>query len=223
MAEIITMDIPDVDLGMNDDAAAELRNDLEGMGIFMMNVLGSPCSGRTTLLTKTIEVVKESYQTGVICADIDTDLDARQIATVCDNVIQMHASGAEPFVHAEGARAGLMELIAGEVNVVFLENVGGLFSPVIHDTGARQNIAVISVTEGENLPLKYSFLFMVCDVVVINKIDLLRAGADVDIEKLKANILSVNEYATIFEVSAKTGEGMDEWTKWLTRQIWQSL
>lgn len=223
MAEIVTMDIPDTDLSLNDEAATELRNDLEGMGIYMTNILGAPCSGRTLFLEKTIEVLKESYQIGVICADIDTDIDAQEISKVCNNVVQMYASGAEPFLHAEGARAGLMELLAGEVNVVFAENVGGLFSPVIYDTGARKNIAVISVTDGENIPLKYSFMFMVCDAVIINKTDLLSGGVDTDLEKLKSNILSVNENAVIFPVSAKTGEGMDEWNRWITRQIWESL
>lgn len=218
MSEIKIIDLEEADALTNDEAAAELREELKNMGVFMLNLMGAPGSGKTEVLWQTIPRLQENFQTGCMCTDLDTTLDAERIAEVCDHVIQFHVGGMWPYVSADGSRTGLMEMISEDVNVVMLENLGVLISAAAWDTGATMNVVVVSATGGPNTSLKYSYMFAICDVVIVNKADL--AGVTgFDLEKCKENIHVVNENAHVFVVSAKTGEGVDEWVSWLSGHI----
>ena len=218
MSDIKIIELEEADALTNDEAAAELRDQLKDMGIFMLNLMGAPGSGKTELLRQTIPRLTNSFQVGCMCTDLDTTLDAERIGEVCDHVLQLHVGGLWPYVSAEGSRSGLMELIPEDVNVVMLENLGVLISAAAWDTGSTMNVVVVSATGGPNTSLKYSYMFAICDAVLINKSDL--AGVTgFDLEKCKKNIHAVNENAQVFVVSAKTGEGIGEWVEWLSGHI----
>lgn len=218
MSDIKIIELDEADVMTNDDAAAELRDQLKDMGVFMLNIMGAPGAGKTELIAQTIPELSSDYNIGCMCTDLDTTLDAERISEVCDNVIQFHTGGMWPYVSAEGSRTGLMEMISEEVNVVFLENLGVLISAAAWDTGATMSVVVVSASGGENTSLKYSYIFAIADAVVISKSDM-ADDAGCDIDKCRTNIRSVNEEAEIFVVSAKTGEGINEWSDWLIKQI----
>lgn len=215
MSEIKIIELEEADMMTNDEAAEELREQLAGMGVFMLNVMGGPGAGKTELIRQMVERMKDSFSVGCMCTDLDTTIDAERLSEVCDHTIQFHAGGMWPYVSAEGSREGLMELMSEEVNVVLLENLGVLISAAAWDTGATMNVVVISASSGENIPLKYPYMFAICDAVIITKSDL-ASETGFSVEKCWKNISTVNEAAEIFVVSQKTGEGMDAWLTWLT-------
>lgn len=202
----------------NNDAQAEkLREELKQKGIYLLNLMSSPGSGKTTTLTRLIELLKEDLKIGVIEADIDSDVDAVTIAATGAKAIQLHTGG---MCHLDAAmtRQGLDGLDAGEADLVVLENVGNLVCPAEFDTGAVKNMAILSVPEGHDKPLKYPLMFQVCDAVLINKIDV-APYFDFDFEKCTEYIRMRNSKAVIFPISAKTGEGIGAVADWLKEEV----
>ena len=202
----------------NNDAQAEkLREELKQKGIYLLNLMSSPGSGKTTTLTRLIELLKEDLKIGVMEADIDSDVDAVTIAATGAKAIQLHTGG---MCHLDAAmtRQGLDGLDAGEADLVVLENVGNLVCPAEFDTGAVKNMAILSVPEGHDKPLKYPLMFQVCDAVLINKIDV-APYFDFDFEKCTEYIRMRNPNAVIFPISAKTGEGIEAVADWLKEEV----
>lgn len=202
----------------NNDAQAEkLREELKQKGIYLLNLMSSPGSGKTTTLTRLIELLKEDLKIGVMEADIDSDVDAVTIAATGAKAIQLHTGG---MCHLDAAmtRQGLYGLDAGEADLVVLENVGNLVCPAEFDTGAVKNMAILSVPEGHDKPLKYPLMFQVCDAVLINKIDV-APYFDFDFEKCTEYIRMRNPKAVIFPISAKTGEGIEAVADWLKEEV----
>lgn len=208
----------------NNDARAEkFREELKQKGIYLLNLMSSPGSGKTTTLTRLIELLKEDLKIGVMEADIDSDVDAVTIAATGAKAIQLHTGG---MCHLDAAmtRQGLDGLDAGEADLVVLENVGNLVCPAEFDTGAVKNMAILSVPEGHDKPLKYPLMFQVCDAILINKIDV-APYFDFDFEKCTEYIRMRNPKAVIFPISAKTGEGIEAVADWLKEEVknWKGI
>ena len=202
----------------NNDAQAEkLREELKQKGIYLLNLMSSPGSGKTTTLTRLIELLKEDLKIGVMEADIDSDVDAVTIAATGAKAIQLHTGGMS-HLDAAMTRQRLDGLDAGEADLVVLENVGNLVCPAEFDTGAVKNMAILSVPEGHDKPLKYPLMFQVCDAVLINKIDV-APYFDFDFEKCTGYIHMRNPQAKIFPISAKTGEGIEAVADWLKEEV----
>ena len=206
----------------NDKRAAQLRDELKARGIFLLNLMSAPGSGKTTTLTRTVELLKDEMKIGVMEADIDSDVDARTMAAAGVKSIQLHTGGM-CHLDADMTRQGLDELVDGDVELAILENVGNLVCPAEFDTGAVKNAAILSVPEGDDKPLKYPLMFQVCDVVLINKIDV-APHFDFDLDKCKEYIKMRNPSARVLPICAKTGEGVEEWADWLREQVaaWRS-
>ena len=206
----------------NDREAARLRQELKQSGTFLLNLMSSPGSGKTTTLLRTIETLKDELRMGVMEADIDSDVDARRIAEAGVKSIQLHTGG---MCHLDVGMTeqGLREIGTDGLDLVVLENVGNLVCPAEFDTGAVKNAMILSVPEGHDKPLKYPLIFTVCDALLINKTDVL-PYFDFDMDKVVEYAHRRNPKLEIFPVSAKTGEGMDAWCGWLRRQVkdWQS-
>lgn len=201
----------------NDAQADKLRSELKQKGIYLLNLMSSPGSGKTTTLTRLIGLLKEEMKIGVMEADIDSDVDAVTIAATGAKAIQLHTGG---MCHLDAAmtRQGLEGLDSQDADLVVLENVGNLVCPAEFDTGAVKNMAILSVPEGHDKPLKYPLMFQVCDVVLINKIDV-APYFDFDLEKCTEYIQMRNPNAVIFPISAKTGEGVDAVAVWLKDEV----
>ena len=203
----------------NDAQADQLRRELKQKGIYLLNLMSSPGSGKTTTLTRLINTLKEELRIGVMEADIDSDVDARTIAATGAKSIQLHTGG---MCHLDAAmtRQGLEGLEPNELDLVILENVGNLVCPAEFDTGAVKNVMILSVPEGHDKPLKYPLMFQVCGAVLINKIDVM-PYFDFDIEKCTEYIHMRNPNALIFPISAKTGEGIAAFADWLRTEVTQ--
>ena len=205
----------------NDQDAENLRGELKDSKTFLLNLMSSPGSGKTTTLTRTIELLKDKYRIGVMEADIDSDVDAKTIAATGVKAIQLHTGGM-CHLDADMTRQGIKELGVEDVDFAILENVGNLVFPAEFDTGSTKNAMILSVPEGHDKPLKYPLMFSICDVVLINKIDVM-PYFDFDLEKCKENILLRNPKAKIIPICAKTGEGLEEWIKWLSDNIEEAI
>lgn len=201
----------------NNKDANKLREECKTKGVFLLNVMSSPGAGKTTTLSRTLEKLKDRMKIGIMEADIDSDVDAKTISEYGVRTIQLH-TGSMCHLDADMTRQGLHEMGIEDLDLAVLENVGNLVCPAEFDTGSTKNVAILSVPEGDDKPLKYPLMFQVCDVVLINKIDVL-PYFDFDVEKCKKNILYRNPNAKIFEVCAKTGEGIDDWCKWLENEV----
>ena len=206
----------------NDREAARVREALKQKGTFLLNLMSSPGSGKTTTLLRTIEALKDELRMGVMEADIDSDVDAAAIAGAGVRSIQLHTGG---MCHLDAGMTeqGLREIGTDDLDLVVLENVGNLVCPAEFDTGAVKNAMILSVPEGHDKPLKSPLIFTVCDVLLINKTDVL-PYFDFDMEKVIEYAHRRNPKLEIFPVSAKTGEGMDAWCDWLRKQVkdWQA-
>ena len=201
----------------NDVQADKLRQELKEKGIYLLNLMSSPGSGKTTTLTRLIAALQDDLKIGVMEADIDSDVDAKTIAATGAKAIQLHTGG---MCHLDAAmtRQGLEGLGSNDADLVILENVGNLVCPAEFDTGAVKNMAILSVPEGHDKPLKYPLMFQVCDAVLINKIDV-DPYFDFDFEKCTEYIRMRNPKAVIFPISAKTGEGVDAVADWLKEEV----
>lgn len=217
MKEVRVLEIKQSVFADNDKQAADLRQELKRKGIFLLNLMSSPGSGKTTTLMRTIEAMRDTFKIGVMEADIDSDVDARTIQESGAKVIQLHTGGM-CHLDAEMTRQGLDGLKVEDVELAILENVGNLVCPAEFDTGASKNAMILSVPEGHDKPLKYPLMFSICDVVLINKIDVL-PYFDFDMEKCREYILMRNPNAKIIPICARTGEGISEWTKWLAEEV----
>ena len=200
----------------NDREAARLREDLKRDRTFLLNLMSSPGGGKTTTLRGTIERLRDDLRIGVMEADIDSDVDARAIADTGARAIQLHTGG---MCHLDAGMTeqGLREIGTHDLDLVVLENVGNLVCPAEFDTGAVKNAMILSVPEGHDKPLKYPLIFTVCDVLLINKIDVL-PYFDFDMDKVLAYAHMRNPRLKVFPISAKTGEGMGAWCDWLRQQ-----
>ena len=205
----------------NDKDADKLRQELKDSKTFLLNLMSSPGSGKTTTLKRTIEALKDKYRIGVMEADIDSDVDAKTIAETGVKAIQLHTGGM-CHLDADMTRQGIRELDTSDVDFAILENVGNLVCPAEFDTGSTKNAMILSVPEGHDKPLKYPLMFSICGVVIINKIDVI-PYFDFDMEKCKEYILMRNPNAKIIPICAKTGEGIDEWAKWLSENIEEAI
>lgn len=202
----------------NDKDADLLRKELKEKGVFLLNLMSSPGSGKTTTLIKTINLLKDKINVAVMEADIDSDVDAKKIAEFTGvSSVQLHTGGM-CHLDADMTRQGLKELDLEKVDLAILENVGNLVCPAEFDTGATKNCMILSVPEGHDKPLKYPLMFSVCDLVLINKIDV-ADYFDFDFKKCEEYIKMRNKNAEIIPVCAKTGEGIDKFAEWLLKQI----
>ena len=202
----------------NDRDAAALRSELKARGVYLLNLMSSPGSGKTTTLIRTINLLKDRLKIAVMEADIDGDVDARKIreATGIES-IQLHTGGM-CHLDAEMTRQGLGGLSLQDTDLVILENVGNLVCPAEFDTGAARNAMILSVPEGHDKPLKYPLMFSICDVVVINKMDV-APYFDFDLEQCKEYIRMRNPRAKVLPICAKTGEGVDAFAQWILGEV----
>lgn len=197
----------------NEVTADKIREEFKKQKKLMINVMSSPGSGKTTTLLRTIERLQDTTRIGVMECDIDASVDAVTIENGGAKAIQLHTGG---MCHMDAAmtQQGLNEMGMDDVDLIFIENVGNLVCPAEFDTGAHKNMMILSVPEGDDKPLKYPLMFSVCDLVIISKIDTLDYF-DFDIDQAKVNILNLNPNAKIICLSAKTGEGMNEFIQWI--------
>ncbi len=230
-------------LAANDRAADELRADLKRRGSFLLNLMSSPGSGKTTTLGRTIDALKDTLDIAVMEADIDSDVDARAMLEHGICAVQLHTGGM-CHLDAQMTRQGLEALretireestmrgadfravdgdASDDVELIFLENVGNLVCPAEFDTGACANVASVSVPGGDDKPLKYPLMFQVADVILVNKIDVL-PYFDFSLETFEEYVRMRNPNAPVIPICAKTGEGMDAWYDWLVEHVkeWRS-
>ncbi len=216
MSEFKIIEVKQSVLENNDRDAEMLRSELKALHTFLLNLMSSPGSGKTTTLCRTIEALKEDLRIGVMEADIDSDVDAATIENTGVKVIQLHTGGM-CHLDASMTRQGLRNLGVEDVDLAILENIGNLVCPAEFDTGAVKNAMILSVPEGHDKPLKYPLMFSICDVLLINKIDVMSVF-DFDLEKCKEYVWRLNPNMKIIPICAKTGEGIQEWADWLREQ-----
>ena len=205
----------------NDREADRLRAELKAQGVFLLNLMSSPGAGKTTTLRGTIARLKDELSIAVMEADIDSDVDARAIGETGVPVIQLHTGG---MCHLDAGmtRQGLEGLGLNGIELAILEKVGNRVCPAEFDTGASKNAMILSVPEGDDKPLKYPLMFTICDIVLVNKIDVL-PYFDFKLEAVRERVHRLNPNARVIPVCARTGEGLDEWADWLRQQVraWQ--
>ena len=201
--------------------AKELRNRLATSKTFLLNLMSSPGAGKTTTILRTIEILGDDLTMGVIEADIDSMVDAEKIAETGINAVQLRTGG---FCHLDASMVekGLDGMDLSPLDLVIIENVGNLVCPAEFDTGAIKNAMILSVPEGDDKPLKYPLMFTVCDVLLVNKIDYLSLS-DFDIQAMRERVLNLNPDIQIFEISSKTGQGIEEWVDWLKAEVNQFI
>ena len=208
----------------NDKDADALRKELKTKGVFLLNLMSAPGSGKTTTLIQTLNRIKDKVRVAVMEADIDSDVDAVKIVEATGvPSIQLHTGGM-CHLDAEMTRQGLDNVALKEVDLVVLENVGNLVCPAEFDTGAVRNAMILSVPEGDDKPLKYPLMFTVCDLVLINKTDVM-PYFDFDLERCKSYIHQRNPKAQVIPICAKTGEGVDAFVQWLLTEVnvWKNI
>lgn len=201
----------------NNRQANLLRNELKENKTFLLNLMSSPGSGKTTTVLRTIEALRSDMTIGVMEADIDSDVDAHAVAKTGTKVIQLHTGGM-CHLDADMTKQGLLGLDTEGIDFVILENVGNLVCPAEFDTGASKTAMILSVPEGDDKPLKYPLMFSIVDVLLINKIDAMDYF-DFDLEVVKARVQKLNPNIKIIPISARTGEGIDEWADWIRTEV----
>ncbi|WP_394147919.1 hydrogenase nickel incorporation protein HypB [Shewanella atlantica] len=212
-----TLEIKESIFENNNIQADLLRDEMKREKVFLLNLMSSPGSGKTTTLVSTIETLKGEMNIGIMEADIDSDVDAHTIAQTGTRVIQLHTGGM-CHLDADMTRQGLTGLNTDNLDLAILENVGNLVCPAEFDTGAAKNAMILSVPEGDDKPLKYPLMFSIADVLLINKIDTIDYF-DFDLEAVKARARKLNPNITIIPISAKTGQGVELWADWLRNQV----
>ncbi|HPC46491.1 MAG TPA: hydrogenase nickel incorporation protein HypB [Deltaproteobacteria bacterium] len=213
MSEIRVIEVKEEILGDNRREADGLRESLRAGGTFLLNLMSSPGAGKTTLIARTIESLGQRYRIGVLEADIESTVDAERISALGVPAVQIRTGG---FCHVDAfmVKNALDAIGASALDIVIIENVGNLVCPAEFDTGAHMNAMILSVPEGDDKPLKYPLMFTVCDALVVNKTDYL-GMSDFDMPAFRQRVLKLNRGMAIFELSAKTGRGLDAWTGWL--------
>lgn len=203
----------------NHQQAELLREELKAKKTFLLNLMSSPGSGKTTTILRTIEALKDEMKLGVMEADIDSDVDAQAVAKTGTKVIQLHTGGM-CHLDADMTRQGLVGLEPEGLDLIILENVGNLVCPAEFDTGAVKNAMILSVPEGDDKPLKYPLMFSIVDVLLVNKIDA-KDYFDFDLEALRERVKKLNPNIQIFPISAKQGVGIEPWADWLREAVKQ--
>lgn len=202
----------------NDEDADKLRKELKGKGVYLLNLMSSPGAGKTTTLIGTLKRIQDKVRVAVMEADIDSDVDAVKIKKATGiPTIQLHTGGM-CHLDAEMTRQGLDNVALADVDLVILENVGNLVCPAEFDTGAVRNAMILSVPEGDDKPLKYPLMFSVCDLVLVNKVDVM-PYFDFDLDKCREYVRMRNPKARIIPICAKTGEGLDDFADWLLAEV----
>lgn len=217
MEEVRLIEIKEGILDENNEEADELRGMLRLKKTFLLNLMASPGAGKTSLILKTIEALRKKLTMGVIEADIDSMVDAEKVQEKGINAVQLRTGG---FCHLDASmvKKGLDAMEIDETDFIIIENVGNLVCPAEFDTGAIKNAMILSVPEGDDKPLKYPLMFRVCDALVVNKIDYLELS-DFDMNAMKERVLNLNPKIKIFEVSCRTGQGIEKWADWLKDEI----
>lgn len=217
MEEIRLIEVKENIMGDNDVAAEKLRAKLRDKKTFLINIMASPGAGKTSTILKTIEALKDEIRMNVIEADIDSVVDSEKITAAGIKAVQLRTGG---FCHLDAGMVeqGLDALDTDTLDLAIIENVGNLVCPAEFDTGAIKNIVILSVPEGDDKPLKYPLMFSVCDVLIVNKMDYIGLS-DFDIKALRKRVLKLKPDMKIFEISCKTGVGVDAWADWLRQQV----
>lgn len=218
MDEVKIIEIKKSVFADNEQDAASLRKELKDKGVYLLNLMSSPGSGKTTTLIRTLDLLKGRLRTAVMEADIDSDVDAVKVKEATGvEAIQLHTGGM-CHLDAEMTRQGLDNLDLARTDLVILENVGNLVCPAEFDTGAVRNAMILSVPEGDDKPLKYPLMFSVCDLVLVNKTDVL-PYFDFSLERCRENVRLRNPRARVIPICAKTGEGVDAFADWLVNEV----
>lgn len=217
MDEVRLIEVKEDILADNDIKAGEIRETLRQKKTFLLNLMSSPGSGKTSFILKTGERLKDSLRIGVIEADIDSKVDADKVAEAGMKAVQLKTGG---FCHLDASmvQTGLDALDTENLDLIIIENVGNLVCPAEFDTGAARNIMILSIPEGDDKPIKYPLMFSVCNVLLVNKMDFLPLS-DFDMSKMEERVKRLNPDIKIFPVSCRTGEGIDAWIKWLENEI----
>ena len=218
MDEVKVIEIKKSVFADNDEDAAKLRKELKAKGVYLLNLMSSPGAGKTTTLIGTLKRIQDKVRVAVMEADIDSDVDAVKIKNATGiPTIQLHTGGM-CHLDAEMTRQGLDNVALADVDLVILENVGNLVCPAEFDTGAVRNAMILSVPEGDDKPLKYPLMFSVCDLVLVNKVDVM-PYFDFDLDKCREYVRMRNPKARIIPICAKTGEGLDDFADWLLAEV----
>ncbi len=217
MEEIRLIDIKEEILSDNRDLADDIRRELSHAKVVLLNVMGSPGSGKTSLILETVAELRNRYRIAVVETDIDSLVDSEKVAAVGVRVVQIRTGGS---CHADAAMVekALETLPLGELDLIILENVGNLVCPAETDTGAVSNVVILSVPEGDDKPLKYPLAFTVCDALVINKTDYMPL-TDFDLDLARERAAALNDSISVFEVSCKTSAGIEDWVGWLDQRV----
>ncbi len=217
MDDIKLIEVKEEIFSDNKQMADGLRQRLARDKTYLLNIMASPGAGKTSLILKTVDLLKDDFRIGVIEADIDSMVDSKKVAAHGVNAVQIRTGG---FCHLDAAMVtkGLNAMDLGGLDLIIIENVGNLVCPAEFDTGAIKNAMILSVPEGDDKPLKYPLMFTVSQALVVNKIDYLSIE-DFDIDALRTRALSLNPDLDIFEVSCKTGQGIEEWVDWLRKEL----
>ena len=222
MAEVRVIKLNESVYSKNDNQADMTRRMLNDKKVFFANIMSSPGCGKTTMLSRLINMLKDDYRIGEMDVDIESDIDARRVAESTGvKTMQIH-NGGLCHIDAKMTADAISEYGVDDLDILFLENIGNLVCPAEFDTGAHRNVMIQSVPEGDDNPLKYPLMFEKCQVVIINKIDSMPAF-DFDMDRVKDNIAMRNPEAVVFPISARTGEGMDAWCEWLKDNAAQYL
>jgi hydrogenase nickel incorporation protein HypB len=217
MAEIRLIDIKEDILSDNQELAGQLRSLLGHHQIFMINLMASPGGGKTSLILQTLRCLKNNYRMAVIEGDIDSQVDAEKVVREGVPAVQIRTGG---FCHLDASmiERALKELEITALDAIIVENIGNLVCPAEFDIGATRSVMILSVPEGDDKPLKYPLMFSVCDVLVVNKMDYID-HSDFDLTALKERVFRLNPGIKIFEVSCRTGQGIDLWTQWFSGEM----
>ncbi len=217
MDDVRLIEVKEEILADNSQVAEGVRNQLRSKKTLLINLMSSPGSGKTSLILRTVEGLKQGVKLGVIEADIDSKVDAEKVAARGIPAIQLRTGG---FCHLDATMVtqGIDALAANVLDLIIIENVGNLVCPAEFDTGAHKNVMILSVPEGDDKPLKYPLMFSICDVLLVNKIDYLSLS-DFDLAAMRKRVLALNPNIIIIEVSCKTGAGIEEWIAWLQKEV----
>ncbi|PKN82091.1 MAG: hydrogenase accessory protein HypB [Deltaproteobacteria bacterium HGW-Deltaproteobacteria-1] len=217
MDDVRLIEVKEEILADNKQVAEGVRDQLRSKKTLLINLMSSPGSGKTSLILRTVEGLKQGVKLGVIEADIDSKVDAEKVAAKGIPAIQLRTGG---FCHLDATMVtqGIDALAANILDLIIIENVGNLVCPAEFDTGAHKNVMILSVPEGDDKPLKYPLMFSICDVLLVNKIDYLSLS-DFDLAAMRKRVLALNPNIKIIEVSCKTGAGIEEWIAWLQKEV----
>ena len=217
MEEVRLIEVKEEIMADNVKVATEVRERLRKTKTMLLNLMSSPGSGKTSLILQTIANLKDKLRLGVIEADIDSKVDAENVAAQGISAVQLRTGG---FCHLDATMVtqGIDALAVNDLDLIIIENVGNLVCPAEFDTGAHKNVMILSVPEGDDKPLKYPLMFSICDLLLVNKIDYLSLS-DFDMSALRKRVLALNPRIVILEVSCKTGSGIDAWVNWLKKEF----